>query len=92
MIALLGVPQDKVTGFRLRKKHMDNVNIVERALNKCKFDDTTKAAVMAEVALRVAFDAESNDFNVIKNNWKFERATSTKPESSKNTKAKHDAA
>lgn len=92
IMALAKIPEDKQTQFKLRKKDMDNAKLIERALAKTKFDDKTVKSLMAEIDLRVAFDAESNGFNVIKNNWSKDGTSSRKPLESKNTKAKAAAA
>lgn len=96
IIKMLGVPEKNQPQFKIRKKHMDNAKLMERALAKCKFEPKVEKALRAEIGVRMVFDSESNDFNVIKSNWSKNPdgvvQTSRKPDSSKNTKAKVAAA
>jgi hypothetical protein len=60
---------------------------------ECGFDDATTKAVIKEHKMRVAFDAERNNFNVTKYNWGKARASgkaspSEKPADAKNTKSR----
>ncbi len=71
----------------------DNQQSMLDVAQTCGFDAATTKAVLAEVAVRHAFKAESNNFNIVKYNWGKSRESggSTKPVSSRNAKAK-DAA
>ena len=72
---------------------LNDQSSIDNVLNSCGFTGAVAKAVVDEALARAAFAAESSGFNVTKNNWKLAResgkpSTSTKPASSKNTKAK----
>lgn len=71
----------------------DDKESIRLTAEDCGFDDTTAKAVVKEHKLRKAFEAECNNFNVTKYNWKKAQesgkpTTSRKPVAVRNTKSR----
>lgn len=71
----------------------DDKESIRLTAEDCGFDDATVKAVVKEHKLRKAFEAECNNFNVTKYNWKKagesgKPTTSRKPAAVRNTKSR----